>query len=203
MAQRVCSHCTGLHSQNAGFRIPKTDFIKQPDMTCSPAPTYLANSTLETYSQADKKPDSKADSMADLRDSPAVLSPRPAASPATATPSASKEPHRIREGGRAEPEPVGFHVHAGKGAVSGPGHQSLSVGCNGGEHHGHTTEGSSQRSARRDALGTRRLIFTPRHARRHGSDDCSSGRPSHFRFGLCRRTGREFAAGHDGFSVAF
>ena len=64
------THCTGLHSQNVPD--PKTDFIKQPDMTCSPAPTYLANSTLETYSQADKKPDSKADSMADLRDSPAV-----------------------------------------------------------------------------------------------------------------------------------
>jgi hypothetical protein len=64
------THCTGLHSQNVPD--PKTDFIKQPDMTCSPAPTYLANSTLETYSQADKKPDSKADSMVDLRDSPAV-----------------------------------------------------------------------------------------------------------------------------------
>jgi hypothetical protein len=63
-------HCTGLQSQNVPD--PKTDFVKQPDMTCSPAPAYLANSTLETYSQADKKPDSKADSMADLRDSPAV-----------------------------------------------------------------------------------------------------------------------------------
>jgi hypothetical protein len=30
---------------------PKTDFFKQPDMTCSPAPTFMANSTLETYSQ--------------------------------------------------------------------------------------------------------------------------------------------------------
>src|SRR5262245_2625958 len=30
---------------------PKTDFAKQPDMNCAPAPTYLANSTLETYSQ--------------------------------------------------------------------------------------------------------------------------------------------------------
>jgi hypothetical protein len=28
-----------------------TDFNKQFDMTCAPAPTYLANSTLETYSQ--------------------------------------------------------------------------------------------------------------------------------------------------------
>ena len=40
-------------------------------MTCSPAPTYLANSTLETYSQADKKPDSKADAGRPP-DSPAV-----------------------------------------------------------------------------------------------------------------------------------
>jgi hypothetical protein len=30
---------------------PDTDFKKEPDMTCAPAPTYLANSTLETYSQ--------------------------------------------------------------------------------------------------------------------------------------------------------
>ena len=29
------------------------DFLKQPDMTCSPAPTFMANSTLETYSQGD------------------------------------------------------------------------------------------------------------------------------------------------------
>jgi hypothetical protein len=28
-----------------------TDFKKQPDMNCAPAPTFLANSTLETYSQ--------------------------------------------------------------------------------------------------------------------------------------------------------
>ena len=64
--------CATQHSQNPVAPAPKTDFVKQPDMTCSPAPTYLANSTLETYSQAERKPDSKADSMADLRDSPAV-----------------------------------------------------------------------------------------------------------------------------------
>lgn len=29
------------------------DFQRQPDMTCSPAPAFLANSTLETYSQAE------------------------------------------------------------------------------------------------------------------------------------------------------
>jgi hypothetical protein len=53
-----------LHSQHPGTPAPRTDFVKQPDMTCSPAPTFLANSTLETYSQADSK--------ADLPDSPAV-----------------------------------------------------------------------------------------------------------------------------------
>jgi hypothetical protein len=45
--------CTSLHSQNPGAPDPKTDFLKRPDMTCSPAPTFLANSTLETYSQGD------------------------------------------------------------------------------------------------------------------------------------------------------
>jgi hypothetical protein len=45
------SDCTKLHAQNADAPQPKTDFVKQPDMTCSPAPTFLANSTLETYSQ--------------------------------------------------------------------------------------------------------------------------------------------------------
>jgi hypothetical protein len=43
--------CTGDHSVAANAPVPKTDFEKQPDMNCSPAPTYLANSTLETYSQ--------------------------------------------------------------------------------------------------------------------------------------------------------
>jgi hypothetical protein len=43
--------CTSLHSANFGVSAPKTDFVKQPDMTCSPAPTFFANSTLETYSQ--------------------------------------------------------------------------------------------------------------------------------------------------------
>ena len=45
--------CTFLHSQASGAPEPKTDFLKQPDMTCSPAPTFMANSTLETYSQGD------------------------------------------------------------------------------------------------------------------------------------------------------
>jgi hypothetical protein len=45
--------CTSLHSQSFTAPTPATDFLKQPDMTCSPAPTYLANSTLETYSQGD------------------------------------------------------------------------------------------------------------------------------------------------------
>jgi hypothetical protein len=33
--------------------LPDTDFEKEPDMNCAPAPTFLANSTLETYSQGD------------------------------------------------------------------------------------------------------------------------------------------------------
>jgi len=43
--------CTRLRSQSP--LEPKTDFEKQPDMTCAPAPTFLANSTLETYSQGE------------------------------------------------------------------------------------------------------------------------------------------------------
>ena len=49
--------CTSLHSQRTDSPAPRTDFLKQPDMTCSPAPTFLANSTLETYSQADSEGD--------------------------------------------------------------------------------------------------------------------------------------------------
>jgi hypothetical protein len=45
--------CTSLHSTSFNAKPPKTDFGKQPDMTCSPAPTFFANSTLETYSQGD------------------------------------------------------------------------------------------------------------------------------------------------------
>ena len=48
--------CTSLHSADANAPAPpdpKTDFAKQPDMNCSPAPSFLANSTLETYSQGD------------------------------------------------------------------------------------------------------------------------------------------------------
>ena len=45
--------CTFVHSVSADAPAPKTDFLKQPDMTCSPAPTYFANSTLETYSQGE------------------------------------------------------------------------------------------------------------------------------------------------------
>jgi hypothetical protein len=45
--------CTRLHSQSSDAPAPNTDFVKQPDMTCSPAPTFFANSTLETYSQGD------------------------------------------------------------------------------------------------------------------------------------------------------
>lgn len=45
--------CTNLRTKSPSTPDPKTDFVKQPDMTCSPAPTFLANSTLETYSQGD------------------------------------------------------------------------------------------------------------------------------------------------------
>jgi hypothetical protein len=45
--------CTSLHSQSFNAPAPATDFLKRPDMNCSPAPTFLANSTLETYSQGD------------------------------------------------------------------------------------------------------------------------------------------------------
>jgi hypothetical protein len=45
--------CTGLRSPNPGEPLPNTDFQKQPDMNCSPVPTFMANSTLETYSQGD------------------------------------------------------------------------------------------------------------------------------------------------------
>ncbi len=64
--------CATQHSKNPAAPAPRTDFIKQPDMTCSPAPTYLANSTLETYSQQEKKSESRGDSMADIRDAPAI-----------------------------------------------------------------------------------------------------------------------------------
>jgi hypothetical protein len=33
--------------------LPDTDLEKEPDMNCAPAPTFLANSTLETYSQGE------------------------------------------------------------------------------------------------------------------------------------------------------
>jgi hypothetical protein len=41
--------CARDHS--VGQPAPRTDFEKQPDMNCAPAPSFLANSTLETYSQ--------------------------------------------------------------------------------------------------------------------------------------------------------
>jgi hypothetical protein len=45
--------CANMKSKDGSMPDPKTDFLKQPDMTCSPAPTFMANSTLETYSQGD------------------------------------------------------------------------------------------------------------------------------------------------------
>jgi hypothetical protein len=46
-------HLKGTPKPNPDFTKPGTDSTKQPDMTCSPAPTFMANSTLETYSQGD------------------------------------------------------------------------------------------------------------------------------------------------------
>jgi hypothetical protein len=44
--------CAGKTVQNPAPNLPpNTDFEKQPDMNCAPAPAFLANSTLETYSQ--------------------------------------------------------------------------------------------------------------------------------------------------------
>jgi hypothetical protein len=45
--------CTADPSLLPNAPIPKTDFEKQPDMNCAPAPTFLANSTLETFSQGE------------------------------------------------------------------------------------------------------------------------------------------------------
>ena len=45
--------CTADRSVLPGAPLPKTDFEKQPDMNCAPAPTFLANSTLETFSQGE------------------------------------------------------------------------------------------------------------------------------------------------------
>jgi hypothetical protein len=43
--------CTADQSLLKDAPDPFTDFDKQPDMNCAPAPTFLANSTLETFSQ--------------------------------------------------------------------------------------------------------------------------------------------------------
>jgi hypothetical protein len=44
--------CSSKSVQNPAPNLPpNTDFEKQPDMNCAPAPAFLANSTLETYSQ--------------------------------------------------------------------------------------------------------------------------------------------------------
>ena len=45
--------CANLRSPSTEAPAPNTDFLKQPDMNCSPAPTFMANSTLETYSQGE------------------------------------------------------------------------------------------------------------------------------------------------------
>jgi hypothetical protein len=46
-----CAGQTNPPKSSSAPTEPHTDFEKQPDMTCAPAPTFLANSTLETFSQ--------------------------------------------------------------------------------------------------------------------------------------------------------
>ena len=77
----------------------KTDFLKQPDMTCSPAPTFFANSTLETYSQGDIP---LASSSCIACHGNAVGFQTGASNP--------KPSERASKS-------VGLHVHAGEGAV--------------------------------------------------------------------------------------
>ena len=91
--------CTQQRAQSPDAPAPKTDFLKQPDMTCSPAPTFLANSTLETYSQGDVP---LASSSCIACHGNAVGFQRGASN---------------RQLGKAEPEPIGFHIHAREGAV--------------------------------------------------------------------------------------
>jgi hypothetical protein len=43
--------CTA--DRSVGAPKPRTDFEKQPDMNCAPAPTFMANTTLETFSQGE------------------------------------------------------------------------------------------------------------------------------------------------------
>jgi len=45
--------CTQKRSTRPEAPSPKTDFEKEPDMNCAPAPTFMANSTLETFSQGE------------------------------------------------------------------------------------------------------------------------------------------------------
>ena len=153
--------CTSLHVAKCRMRrTRKTDFLKQPDMTCSPAPTFLANSTLETYSQGEVP---LASSSCIACHGNAVGFQRGASN------------RRTRQ---AEPEPIGFHVHAGKGAVGRPASSTaiswtVMVG---------STMGTLPKDRHNDRPGATplehdELIFAPRHARRHGGDDCGR-RPS-------------------------
>ena len=58
--------------------LPDTDFEKEPDMNCAPAPTFLANSTLETYSQGEV-PLASSSCMACHGNATSYQSPLPAA----------------------------------------------------------------------------------------------------------------------------
>ena len=114
MAERVCySLHVAVVAKRRMRRMPKTDFLKQPDMTCSPAPTFLANSTLETYSQAESRQTGPADRSGRV--------PRHVKLHRLPRQRGGLSENRVEsEGRQTEPEPVGFHVHAGKGAVGRP-----------------------------------------------------------------------------------
>ena len=89
---------------------PFTDFDKQPDMNCAPAPTFLANSTLETYSQG-RIPQASSSCMACHGNATSYLRRPP--------PKDAKDPN---DPSRTVHESVGLYLHAGKGALRrGPG----------------------------------------------------------------------------------
>ena len=100
VAKRIS--CAGQKDTVEVRPAPNTDFAKQPDMNCAPAPTYLANSTLETYSQG-TVPLASSNCM-DCHNNAVSYQRRPA--------NAAPDFKFYRS--------IGLHVHAGKGAVSGP-----------------------------------------------------------------------------------
>ena len=76
---------------------PRTDFDKQPDMNCAPAPIFLANSTLETYSQGEI-PQASSSCMGCHGNATSYLHPK------------NTESTFI--------QPIGLYLHAGKGPLT-------------------------------------------------------------------------------------